>query len=302
MDDIEFMLIKGLRENSRATYRELADGLGLSVNSVHKRVQALIDGDVIRKFTVFLTPRALPSVVVRVCGRSDTSSIDETIRRLSKNAGTSRVVVSSGNSLHVVGMLDDISAISKFADFAIREGQIADPTVRLIDSPELHGRSAVPMTDTDYRIVASLQGNCRKQIVDVAKELDISPKTVRRRLKRMEDNGLVHYEVHYDHASLGGIFTLLDLYLKRGADVRQVSALIRNKYSKNLMEIRTFSTLPNDMTIDVWTQTMTELKALQDSLQNEDVLEKIVPYIEYNVYYFDSWRERHVREKGSIKE
>lgn len=64
------------------------------------------------------------------------------------------------------------------------------------------------------------------------------------------------------------------------------------------MEVRTFSTLPNDVTIDVWIRTMTELKALQDSLQSEGVFERIVPYIEYNVYYFESWREKHVLEKA----
>lgn len=302
MDDIDFKLIKALRVNSRATYRELADELGLSVNSAHKRVQTLIDLGVIKQFTVFLTPKALPQIVVRVCGRSDTSCIDTTVKKLGKNPYTSRVIVSSGNSLHVVGLLSVISDIHRYSDFVIREGQITDPTINLIDLPHFPDGSVVSLTDTDYRIVASLQSNCRKRIADVAVELDISAKTVRRRLKRMEDNGLIHYGVLYDHASLGGIFALLDLYLKKGVDIGKVTALIRNKYSKNLMEVRTFSTLPNDMTIDVWISTMTELKALQDSLCNEGIFEKIVPYIEYNVYHFDSWRDKYVREKVLSKE
>lgn len=214
MDDVDFKLIKELRVNSRATYRELADELGLSVNSVHKRVQALIDLGIIKQFTVFLTSKALPQVVVRVCGRSDVASIDEAVIRLGNNPNTSRVVVSSGNSLHVVGFLSDISEINRYANFVIQEGQITDPTIRLIDSPQRQGESGASLTDTDYRIIASLQDNCRKQIVDVAAELGISAKTVRRRLNRMEENGLIHFGVKYDHASLGGIFVLLDLYLK----------------------------------------------------------------------------------------
>ena len=116
MDDIDFQLIKILRDNSRATYREIADELGLSINSAHKRVQGLIDLGVIRQFRVFLTPKALPQYTVRVCGRSDASLVDETVKKLGKNPHTTRVIVSSGNSFHVVGMLSDISRINDDKD------------------------------------------------------------------------------------------------------------------------------------------------------------------------------------------
>jgi DNA-binding Lrp family transcriptional regulator len=302
MDDLDFLLIKELTANSRATYRELADKLGLSVNSAHKRVQALVDKGIIKQFTAYLTPKALPQVRVRVCGKSATTYMDETVKRLGKNPDTSMIVISSGNSLHVVGVLRDVSEISRYSSFAIREGQIANPNIRLLDLHQSRTEPVASLTNTDYRIVASLQKNCRKQIVDIATELGISAKTVRRRLERMEKNGLIYYGIQYDHASLGGIFTLLDLYLKSEADSRETIALIRKKYANNLMEIRSFSTLPNNITIDVWTKTLTELKALQDSLQNEGFFENIVPIIEYNIQYFDSWCDKYVQEKALLKE
>jgi len=302
MDDVDFRLIQVLRDNSRATYRELADELGLSVNSAHKRVQDLIDLGIIKQFRVFLTPKALPQYTVRVCGRSDTTSIDDTAKALGKDPHTARVVVSSGNSFHVVGMLEDVSDINEYANFVIRNGLIMNPTVRLLDAPPQEAKPKVSLSDLDYRIIASLQNDGRKQIVDIAGELGTSAKTVRRRLRRMEENELVHYGVIYDHASLGGIFTLLDAYLKNGQDSRKAAAMIRKKYAKNLMEVRTFSTLPNDITMDVWTGTMNELKTIQRSLEDEGIFEKIVPQIEYNVYYFDSWRDQYVREKAREKE
>lgn len=302
MDEVDFQLIKILRDNSRATYRELADELGLSVNSAHKRVQTLVDMGIIKKFIVYLTPKALPLYVVRVCGRSEAVSIDAVVEKLGKNPHTSRVVVASGNAFHVVGLLGDISEIGPFVNFVGREGRIRDPTVCLIDAPRPAADWEEALSAIDYRIVASLQGDSRKQVVDIARELGLSAKTVRRHLRRMEENGLVHYGVIYDHASLGGIFTLLELYLKRGEDSQNVAAMVRNKYGKNLMEVRTNSVQPDDMTIDVWTKTITELKAIQDSLQNEGYFEKVVPYIEFNTYHFDSWRDQYVREKALTKE
>ena len=299
MDDIDLRIIQELVPNSRVTYRELADKLRVSANSAHKRVQNMVEQRIIQQFTLRLTPAAVPQVWVRVCGVSATTLMDETVKRLGQNQHTSMVAVSSNNSFHVVGVLRDVSELNRYVNFVIRTGEISDPTVRLLNLPRLQSREKISLTDTDYKIIAALQDNCRKQIVDVARELDLSAKTVRRRLERMEAAELICYEVRFDHGLLGGIFTLLDLYLLPGADNRDAVALIRNKYSKNLMELRTFSTLPNDITIDVWTKTTAELKELQDALQKEGYFEKVVPILVYKVYRFDTWLDQQIRDKAS---
>jgi hypothetical protein len=117
----------------------------------------------------------------------------------------------------------------------------------------------------------------------------------------MEKNELIYYRAVFDHASLGGIFTLLDLYVKNGVNIQDVVALVRKKYSANLLEIRTFCTIPNNMTMDVWTGTMRELKTLQDALQEEGVFDKIMPIFVYGVYHFDTWRDDYVRKKAWSK-
>jgi DNA-binding Lrp family transcriptional regulator len=224
--------------------------------------------------------------------------MDETVERLGKNPQTSMVAVSSNNVLHVVGVLRDFAEISQFVDFVVRTGEIEKPDIRLPNPYLSPGIAGVTLTDTDYRILAALRENSRKQIVDVATEPGLAAKTVRRRLERMEENELITYGIKFDHALLGGTFTLLDLYVKSGTDAREVRQLITNKYSKNLMSLRTFSTLPNEITLDVWTRTMTDLKALQDPLQEEGVFDRIVLILIYHVNYFDTRRDDLIREKA----
>ncbi|HMK45472.1 MAG TPA: winged helix-turn-helix transcriptional regulator [Methanocella sp.] len=296
MDDVDIKIIQELLSNSRMTYRELADRLDLSVNSAHKRVQSLVEQGVVQRFTLHLTPKVLPQVWVRVCGKSATVLMDETVERLGANQNTSMVAVSSGNMLHILGVLRDYAEVNKFVNFAIKTGEIADPDIRLPNPPHFQGTAEVSLTRTDYRILASLQENCRKQIVDMAAELCISAKTVRRRLSGMEKGEAVHYRINFDHALLGGVFTLLDLYVNKGVDPQEVIALINRKYAKNLMGVRTFSTLPNEITIDVWTRSLAELKTLQDSLQREGSFSRIVPIMVYHATYFETWREQHVRD------
>lgn len=84
MDDIDFWLTKELASNSRATYRKLADKLDISVNSVHKRVRAIVSAGIIKQYTVCLTQKAIPQVWVCICGISETASVNDVVERLEK--------------------------------------------------------------------------------------------------------------------------------------------------------------------------------------------------------------------------
>lgn len=55
MDEKDIRLISLLVEDSRKTLHELANELGLSVSSIHKRIRKL-EKDVIERYTVILNP------------------------------------------------------------------------------------------------------------------------------------------------------------------------------------------------------------------------------------------------------
>jgi DNA-binding Lrp family transcriptional regulator len=52
MDDTDREIIRILKNDGRATYSEIGKMIGLSEGAVRKRIKALIDSDVIRRFTI----------------------------------------------------------------------------------------------------------------------------------------------------------------------------------------------------------------------------------------------------------
>lgn len=78
----------------------------------------------------------------------------------------------------------------------------------------------------------------------------------------------------------------------------EVASSIFNKYLKNIVFVGVFSTIPNHIIVNVVTRTMAELKALQDSLYNEGLFEKIVLNIVYDMRYYDTWCDAHIRERA----
>jgi DNA-binding Lrp family transcriptional regulator len=300
MADTDFRLVQELAANARSTYRELGEVLGLSANAVHKRVQALVDAGIISRFTVSLTPTALPQLWVRISGQSTDVSMDEAVKRLGDNPNTSSVGVASGNFLRVTGVLRDVSGLNRYVSFVIREGRLIDPEYGLMEIRHAGEQSQVRLTGTDYRILASLQENSRKQISDVALELGISAKMARRRLARMEKNKLVFYDIRYYHPLTGDITTIMHMYLKLGQENTAVAAAISGEYRKNIIFVRMFSTVQDLVIVNVWTKTTMEMKVLLDSMYADGFFEKIVPHVAYDLHYFDTWCDEIIRENASL--
>lgn len=59
MDDVDRRLLDVLRNDSRASVRELADRVGISRANAYARVARLREDGVLRRFTVDVDPRAL---------------------------------------------------------------------------------------------------------------------------------------------------------------------------------------------------------------------------------------------------
>ena len=52
MDDVDKEILKTLKNNGRATYSEIGKRVGLSEGAVRKRIKALVNSGIIRRFTV----------------------------------------------------------------------------------------------------------------------------------------------------------------------------------------------------------------------------------------------------------
>jgi Lrp/AsnC family transcriptional regulator, regulator for asnA, asnC and gidA len=301
LDEIDLLLVQEIIYNSRLPYRELADRMELSVTTVHKRIQALVDQGIIKKFTVYPSPRILPWIYISVMGQSKTNSLDDVIERLGRHPNTERIAPASGDFLFIDGLVRDISEVSKYVDFVVKEAKIADPYVSLHDRSHLFGMATDRFTNMDFKILSRLLDDSRKQAVDVAIELGVSVSTVRRRLERMEKNRMIVCMIQFDPASTGDVFSVISLTIKKDADRAEVVKKIRSKYKKNLISTWVHDTIPNRISIDIWTKTMTEMKALRDDLQKEELFEKITPVVPYEILYYDTWLTEYIRERASCE-
>lgn len=100
VDEIDERIIEMLIEDGRRPYTEIAKRLNLSESTVRKRVQALVEEGVIRRFTIEVEPSRLGLRTVAIIGVDvDPPRLLEVAQRLSQLREARWVATSTGDHM-----------------------------------------------------------------------------------------------------------------------------------------------------------------------------------------------------------
>jgi Lrp/AsnC family leucine-responsive transcriptional regulator len=301
MDKTDMGLIMLLSSNSRLSYAELAEKLNLSVNAVHKRIQLLIEAGVIRRFTAKVSLLSQDAIVVFISGTSRLDSFQYLPGKMKANDRIYWLAEGGGKFLFIGAYLSNLNDLIGLLEFVKKEAEIPEPTAGIMAAlptqPTINPKSAsLALYDLDYKIIRSLKDDSRKALFDVATEVGVSAKTVRRRLTRMINNNLIELGLEWYPDKSNDIITLLDVRLRPKADMNIVPYQILRKYSPNMLFYWCFVNIPKIVTYTVWTNNMNELQTLREKLEKEPEVASTVLNILYNGYIFDTWRDKLVEK------
>ena len=303
MDNTDIVLCQLLLGNSRLSYSELADKLNLSVTAIHKRIQDLIESRVIRKFTAKISLFQLDALHIVVFGRSKLNSVQNLPEKLESNGLIYWLSVGGGNYLYIGAYLQNIGELDTLISFLKETAKMSEPTVGISTFPtplgilpELKDRTLYPL---DYQIIGSLKNNSRKATSEVANELRVSAKTVRRRLARMMKDRLVELSMEWYPDASNDIISLIHVHLKPQADKNTMTKLFQ-KYTPNIVFYWGFSNLPNVFIMMFWTSSMKDLQRIRESLEKEADLQSVAPNVLYTGYIFETWRDQLLEEKAGL--
>lgn len=304
MDELDLRIVMLLDINSRLSYREIANHVDLSLNTVYKRVQNLIDLGVIRRFVAKINPYAIGAIYAYIFGRSNTHNMDKVILELQHNKNISQLVLTSRNFIYIGAFLRNIHELGDYSSFISNTAEIQSPIIGLRDGsyhsmPIDHIYPKLKMLNIDkldLSIIRTLHNDSRKAISEVADDLGSTPSTIRRRLSRLIDEGVVELTIDLHLEASGDVFSILVINLKLSTDRTQFAKLISNKYKPFILVCYTFSNLPNTLLFWVWTKTIKQLNELLENIKNEEI-ESVITDIIQKSMFLDTWKDELLYKK-----
>jgi len=294
MDEIDLIIIKKLFVNSRLTYRELAELTDMSVSGTYKRINKLVDDGIISAFIARPSVIALKYLWVVIFGSSNAKSMDAVCQELGQHECVVSTAIGGGKFLITVGFLRDISELQDYSGYVSKTAQISEPTIGIINVPYM--TTPEPLTTIDYKILKTLNKDARKPITDIADDVGLSAKTVRKRLDRMIENNLATLTIQWKPLYKESFITIFNLILNEGTDIFSKIQHINQKYSQNVVICFSYSNIPNLITLETWAKTAQESQRIQEELQTEG-FKDVIPQIALSGDYYDCWIDQLLRTK-----
>jgi Lrp/AsnC family leucine-responsive transcriptional regulator len=294
MDSVDLQIVKILLENCRTTYRQIGETLHLSVNAIYKRVQAMIDTGVIRAFTARPSLIGLKAINVLIFGQSKGKNLNEISKQLGNHESIFFVGNAGGNYLYIDGYLRNINELDEYtvsvSDIAVlEEFSTCIKALPFRINPEV-------LTKIDFQILRTLGSDAKRTIADLAKDLGITAKTIRKRVKRMREYNLVEFSINFAPQNEGTIVSQFHIYLDKNSDHDNEINNIKEQYNDNLLYLQRFTNIPNLLMLTALSKSNKEAADLYSRLQAESH-ENVEHHIIYNGFFFETWRDKLFQEK-----
>ena len=293
MDETDSFLLKKLLANSRLTYRELADMTDISVSAIHKRIRKLEEKGYINTYIARPSFIALKYLVILIFGTSKAKSMDEVSKELGQHESIYYIGISGGKFLQISAFLRDISELQDYSTYVSKTAQISEPIIGIVSVPYM--TTPEPLTNIDYKILKTLNRDARKTITDIADNVGLSAKTVRKRLNRMIENNLATFTIELTIHKIT-FLTVFHIYLNEGTSINSISQHLTQNYSENAVYCISYSNIPNFLTLHTWAKTTQESQRIQEELQKEG-FKDVVPHIFLTAKWYECWIDQLLRTK-----
>ena len=297
MDDIDFRILKMLSENGRVSYEIIAKSVGLTGNAVRKRVQSMIDKGVIERFYSCINPTVFGYLVF--------IAIFEYNKELEEDAFNE--LKELDNVMYVVNSINEISAVVFLFKDEENRKQMIDSISATIKSAKLVLTFVYPkhipdikIRKIDWRIIRSLKDNLRKPICDIAGELNISTKTVKRHLDNLIDNEDVYCTTLVQPRMIEGIIPYY-LAIEFGEDINIGKTILsfRERFDNYWFKQK----IQNSpiLIMQLYGHTLKEIEDNIRFLQNREDVKNLIVFYPSKIYYSDKYVEEGLKSRTTAE-
>ncbi|HET6517688.1 MAG TPA: AsnC family transcriptional regulator [Nitrosopumilaceae archaeon] len=228
MDKIDIQILSRLLNNCRESDRQIGMEVGISGGAVKSRIKKMQKNGVIEYFTLKIEPPVLGySVLYFVVSGEDLEEIMQQVKLI----GEPFFVVPCVGGITVCSIVIKENVQQKIE---IAKNLMKDVRILTIFEAENPGVSS-NLTKTDLEIINELIKDPRKKIEDIAKNINLSTKTVTRSIEKLQNDDAIQFTLIYEPTKIQGYIPYCVLTWING-ELKQTLQSVKNEFSENFLQ------------------------------------------------------------------
>ena len=289
-----------LLRDPRMPLRELAERMGISLQAVHKRMQALLEAGILVGTGAAIPGNYLNATSVFIFGRMEGEASASGGRRAGQERfcrvrdallGERDVRFRSPPQIGGNGPVPGIRTKDLFNEGCHNGNRFARSGRRgqASRTPRTGGSKLSPL---DLRIIASLKDDARKPYAQVGEEIGATARTVRLRLDRMIEEGSVELILKVNPTFARTINSVVHVFTREGVDRNIMGIELMKRFPASVLFFRSYCNIPDMISVATNHRMMSSLFETMNILYEDKRVTKVIPNIVITAWEFDTWREK----------
>ncbi len=254
----------------------------------------MIDTGLILNFTAKPSISYLKAIDILIFGRSRNTNSKDILHEIINDEYGYFVALATNNIILVEGYLRDISEMHEYTQKIIDKAELIDPFIAIKKNP--YRKTTEELYKVDYRILNIIHNKARMMYNKIAEKLNISAKTVKKRIKNMFDENLVEFSINFAPQLEGMIVSNFQIQINQESDSNFEYDEIIKKYDNYILYIQQFSNQPKKIMLTALVKSNIELSELYSKLQQHNFAE-IEQFIIFFGEFSETWRDRLFQQK-----
>jgi len=296
MDDKDIEILKLLLFDGRMTYESIAKKVKLTPYLIKKRIKNLVDLGVIMKFVTNLNflmfKKSVCYTLANVKPNKDQHELIERIGQLDEVSGGA---ISLQNKMQIIHIYSDDYDFKKNLEKLMEFEEIQNMENFILLIPPSLGFKSEKLNKTDWKIINSIKDNCRKTDVEIANELGVSSKTVKRRLKYLRENNIILFMIDLDTSAADFLSYLLIVKFQRIAaeSLSKVMKIVQNYF---------YVWRVANQEVFIFTVFINKLRDIDEQvkeIKEIPYVKEVISFMPTKMFYFENWIDKLI-EKNAI--
>jgi DNA-binding Lrp family transcriptional regulator len=286
MDNLDMKILSRLLNNCRESDRQIGVELGISGGAVHARIQKMEKREIIEEFFIKVEPPVLGFGVLYFVVSGE--NINEILEQVSL-VGEPYFVVPCIGGITVCGIVVKENVKQKVE---LASKLMKDVRVLSIFEAENPGFRA-NLTKTDLEILEKLIKDPRQKIENIAKNTNLSTKTITRCIEKLQENDGVQFTLVYDSRKIENFIPHVILTWIEG-DLNETLENMNNIFSKSYLQIPFIA--KNQIVLFMYSDNIFKMDELTQKVRNIKNVKSADLFIPKKISFYTKWLENTIND------